>query len=172
VPLRNPLYLSKAIAVVDYDPRWAESFDVERTRVLAVLGELVVQLEHFGSTSVPGLAAKPIVDMLAGVIDLDRVAARSDDLLAIGYQDYGVQVAGRRLFAIGGPANEASHHLQVVEYGTAAWFEPLRFRDRLRADPELVRRYAQLKRELAAAHGRDIRAYSDGKTEFVGSVLS
>lgn len=109
--------------------------------------------------------------MLAGVCDVEAATARIGDLLGIDYEDFGLQVPGRHLFARGGPANEATHHLHVVQHRTAAWLDPLRFRDRLRADPELVQRYGQLKRELAAIYGRDIRAYSEGKTAFVRDVL-
>jgi len=172
VPLRNPLQLSKAIQVVDYDPAWSESFLLESAQLRVVMGDLLIDIEHFGSTSIPGLAAKPIIDMLAGVSDLDAVVVCSDALRELEYEDFGIQVPGRRLFAKGGAANEATHHLQVVQHGTAAWFEPLRFGDLLRADYDLVRRYAELKRELAALHGRDIRSYSAGKDVFVQSVLS
>ena len=136
------------------------------------MGQVVVDLEHFGSTSVPGLAAKPIVDLLAGVRILEAVPALAGVLPAIGYADCGIQVPGRQLFAKGGPYNEASHHLHFVEYGTPAWRDPLRFRDRLRAEPELALRYAELKRQLARTHANDINGYSDGKSEFVRSVLS
>lgn len=169
---RTSPYLSRAINVVDYDSSWPAFFRAERARVLTVVGDLIIELEHFGSTSVPGLAAKPIIDMLAGVCDVEAATARMGDLLDIGYEDCGLQVPGRHLFARGGPANEATHHLHVVEHWTAAWLDPLRFRDRLRADPELVQRYGQLKRALAATHGRDIRAYSESKTAFVRAVLA
>ena len=168
---RNDRYLSRLIAVVDYNPQWAASFRAERRLILAAVGQVVVDLEHFGSTSVPGLAAKPIVDLLAGVRTLEGVRALAGALLAIGYADCGIQVPGRQLFAKGGPYNEATHHLHFVEYGTPAWRDPLRFRDRLRMDPELARHYAELKRQLARTHGNDINGYSDGKSDFVRSVL-
>lgn len=157
---------------MDHDSSWPASFRAERDRILAAVGDLVIELEHVGSTSVPGLAAKPIVDMLAGVCNVEAAAVRAGDLLSIGYEDFGLQVPGRQLFARGGPANEATHHLHLVTHGTPAWLDPLRFRDRLRADPELAQRYAQLKREMAAAHGRDIKSYSEGKNAFVRSVLA
>lgn len=168
---RNERYLSRPIAVDDYDPRWAASFRAERRLILAAVGEVVVELEHFGSTSVPGLAAKPIVDMLAGVRTLEEVPALAGALLAIGYAACGIHVPGRQLFAKGGPYNEATHHLHFVEHSTPAWRDPLRFRNRLRADPELALRYAELKRQLARTHSNDINGYSDGKSEFVRSVL-
>jgi GrpB-like predicted nucleotidyltransferase (UPF0157 family) len=168
----NPRFLSNPIAVVDYDLGWPDEFARERQRILELVGAYIVELEHYGSTAIPGLAAKPIIDMLAGVRDVDEAAVAAHSLLEIGYTDFGVQVPGRRLFTRGGRANEATHHLQFVVYRSPAWYEPLQFRDRLRADPVLAQQYAQLKRELAARYGRDVREYSKGKTVFVASVLN
>jgi GrpB-like predicted nucleotidyltransferase (UPF0157 family) len=117
----NPRFLSKPISIVSYDPRWPLEFSQERARVLQLVGDFIIALEHFGSTSVPGLDAKPIIDMLAGVSDVEAVPVRASRLLAHGYTDYGVQAPGRRLFTKGGPANEATHHLQFVVYGSPSW---------------------------------------------------
>jgi GrpB-like predicted nucleotidyltransferase (UPF0157 family) len=118
------------------------------------------------------LHAKPINEMLAGVQDVDEAPVAARTLHDIGYTDFGVQVPGRRLFTRGGRAKEATHHLHFVVYGTSAWHEPLQFRDRLRGNPNLAQRYAQLKRELAARHGRDVREYGKGQTDFVASILN
>jgi GrpB-like predicted nucleotidyltransferase (UPF0157 family) len=168
----NPRFLSNPIAVVDYDRGWPDEFARERQRILERLGAYIVELEHYGSTAIPGLAAKPIIDMLAGVQDVDAAPVAARSLLDIGYTDFGVQVPGRRLFTRGGRANEATHHLHFVVYRSPAWYEPLQFRDSLRRDPILAQQYAHLKRELAARHGRDVREYSKGKSEFVASVLN
>src|SRR6202011_4714684 len=137
----NPRFLSNPIAVVDYDVGWPDEFARERKRILELVGAYIVELEHYGSTAIPGLAAKPIIDMLAGVQDVDEAPVAARSLLEIGYTDFGVQVPGRRLFTRGGRANEATHHLQFVVYRSAAWYEPLQFRDRLRIDPILVQQY-------------------------------
>jgi len=168
----NPRFLSNPIAVVDYDVGWPDEFARERQRILELLGAYIVELEHYGSTAIPGLAAKPIIDMLAGVHKVDEAPVAARSLYDIGYTDFGVQVPGRRLFTRGGRANEATHHLHFVVYRSPAWYEPLQFGDRLRADPVLAQQYAQLKRELAARYGRDVREYSKGKSEFVASVLN
>jgi GrpB-like predicted nucleotidyltransferase (UPF0157 family) len=168
----NPRFLSSPIAVVDYDSRWPDEFVRERDRILQLVGDFIIELEHFGSTSIPGLAAKPIIDMLAGVPDVDAVPVATRPLLNSGYTDFGVQVPGRRLFAKGGRANEATHHLQFVVYGSPAWYEPLRFRETLRADSILAQQYADLKRELASKYERDVRRYGEGKADFVASVLN
>jgi GrpB-like predicted nucleotidyltransferase (UPF0157 family) len=107
----NPRFLRNPIAVVDYDVAWPDEFARERQRILELVGAYIVELEHYGSTAIPGLAAKPIIDMLAGVQDVDEAPVAARSLLDIGYADFGVQVLGRRLFTRGGRANEATHHL-------------------------------------------------------------
>jgi len=164
--------LRKPIEVVDYDVGWPDEFARERRRIRQLVGDYIVELEHFGSTAIPGLAAKPIIDMLAGVHDVDAAPVEARSLFDSGYTDFGVQVPGRRLFTRGGRANEATHHLHFVLCGSSAWYEPLQFRDRLRGDSRLAQQYADLKRELAARHGRDVQAYGQGKADFVTSVLN
>lgn len=169
---QNPRFLSKAIEIVEYDPGWSDGFVRERDAILELAGRTIIELEHFGSTAVPWLPAKPIVDMLAGVRDVEAVVALAPDLQTIGCTDFGVQVPGRRLFARGGPANEATHHLHFVVYGSPACHEPLFVRDRLRSDRRLAEAYAMLKRQLANIHGPDIRGYSEGKADFIASLLA
>ena len=166
-----PYHLSQPIRLEEYNPCWPAHFEEERQLLLGTLGSKVVAIEHFGSTSVPGLAAKPILDILAGVSDLEAVSECEEALQAIGYTDVRIQVPGRRLFCRG-PYNEGTHHLHFVEHGSEAWEQPLRFRDALRADTSKVQEYKLLKRQLAALHGTDLDGYSDGKGLFVQSVLS
>jgi GrpB-like predicted nucleotidyltransferase (UPF0157 family) len=166
-----PYYLAKDIVVVDYDLSWPRSFEEEKERIFRDLAPLLVSIEHIGSTSVPGLAAKPIVDMLAAVRSVEDVARCGDPLGALGYLDARIQVPGRWLFCQGGPYNEGTHHLHLVLVGSSNWTLPLDFRNRLRAWPDLAREYAELKRALAALHGRDIDGYSDGKSAFIQRVI-
>jgi GrpB-like predicted nucleotidyltransferase (UPF0157 family) len=168
---KMPYHLSQPIRLAEYDPRWPALFQEERKLLLGVLDSRVVAIEHFGSTSVPGLAAKPILDILAGVSDLEAVSECEEALQATGYADARIQVPGRQLFCRG-PYNEGTHHLHFVEHGSEAWEQPLRFRDALRAHPGKVQEYELLKRQLAALHGTDLDGYSDGKGLFVQSVLS
>ena len=160
------------VRVVEYDPRWPALFDAEAARLAQALGAgLPLALEHMGSTSVPGLAAKPILDILAGYAP---GAASVDDyvraLVAAGYTHRGEQgIPGREFFRRGDPR---SYHLHLAVRGGAFWTSQLAFRDRLRADPALRDAYAELKRELAARFPRDREAYIDGKTAFVLEVLA
>lgn len=170
-----PYHVSHPILVVPYDPRWPALFEEERVRLLAALAPSVLEIEHFGSTSVPGMAAKPILDMLAAVRSLEDVDPLTDALAELGYQDASVWLGGwsvpdRRLFCLG-PYNEGTHHLHFVVLGSEPWTGNRRFRDRLRSDPEAAAGYARLKQGLAEAHGTDVDGYTDGKTEFVFSAL-
>ena len=123
-------------------------------------------IHHIGATSVPGLAAKPIVDMMAGVRDFEEARAAYEPLLAEGY----VHTPHRP--GIAHHFSKAGNGLHLTEPGSDLWNERLAFRDALRADPELVAEYAGLKLRLAEAHPDDREAYTAGKRAFVGRVLA
>ena len=155
--------------MADYDPAWPEQFEAERRRVASAVGEAAI--EHIGSTAVPGLPAKPIIDLVVGLEDMASAPACIDTLIAIGYEraawgDFGERLFLRRLAADG----TASHHLSLTARGSTYWVDHLAFRDALRASPELCRRYGALKREQATAH-EDIDAYTRAKTSLVREAL-
>ena len=158
------------VIVVDYDPRWPLIYEEERRLILGALGRWVVAIEHIGSTSAPGLAAKPIIDIMVGGRSLDDAERCIAPLASVGYvfkpDD---TMPGRRYFNKGPQSDH--RHLHMVEVGGEMWQNQLRFRDYLRAHPETAAAYAALKRELAASFGRDREGYTDAKTEFIQSVL-
>jgi GrpB-like predicted nucleotidyltransferase (UPF0157 family) len=155
------------IAVVPYDPDWPRRFEHERARLRGVLEPwLEGGLHHIGATSVPGLAAKPIIDMMAGVRDLEDARAAYKPLLAEGWEHTPHRPGIAHHFSRLGLG------LHLTEPGSDLWNERLAFRDALRADPELVAEYAALKLRLAEEHPDSIEAYTAGKREFVGRVLA
>lgn len=157
-----------AIVIANYDSAWPATFASIRDRIAAVLGD--VAIEHVGSTSVPGLAAKPTIDIDVIVADASRVPLSIERLATIGYAHRGdLGVSGREAFAA--PADLPRHHLYVVPAGNLALRNHLAVRDALRADPELAERYASLKRELAARFPNDIDAYCAGKSAFIATIL-
>ena len=162
------------VLVVDADARWSECFREESTRLAAAVSraELApLAFEHVGSTSVPGLAAKPILDLLAGFPPGAAWRPYADLLVAAGYEARGPQgVAGRELFVLGSEAAR-THHLGLVEADGTLWREYVAFRDVLRADPARAAEYERLKRELAARHQGDRPAYTAGKAAFIAAVL-
>lgn len=166
----EPLGLeSKTVRVVPYDPRWAQLFATEEARLRRFLGGLAIVLEHIGSTSVPGLAAKPILDILGG---RPASVSRESAIAAIeraGYTYRGEQgIPGRDYFRRGDPR---SHHLHLTALESEFWNDHRDFRDYLRAHPDARDAYAALKHELAARYPRDREAYIEGKTEFVHGIL-
>lgn len=162
------------ITIVGYDVRWPVDFERERIRVEAALGShLAGPVEHIGSTAVPGLAAKPIIDMLARITDYDRSAGIVADLSAIGWlhaPEPGDQERRKWSFCFPDAAWR-THHLHVWEAGSPAWRSVLRFRDHLRRHPELAAEYARIKVELASADDRDRPRYRSGKAPFIESIL-
>jgi GrpB-like predicted nucleotidyltransferase (UPF0157 family) len=169
----EPLGLdSGTVRVVPYDAAWPALFEAEAERIAAAVREgglPPLAVEHVGSTSVPGLAAKPILDLLAGrspAVPLDGYVAA---LEAAGYAYRGENgLPGRHYFVRGEPR---SRHLHLVELGGAHWRRHLAFRDALRARPALAAGYAALKHDLAARHASDREAYTNAKTAFVERVL-
>jgi GrpB-like predicted nucleotidyltransferase (UPF0157 family) len=155
------------IRVVPYDPDWPRRFEAERVRLEGVLEPwLQGGIHHIGATSVPGLAAKPFVDMMAGVRDFEEARAAYKPLLADGWEHTPHRPGISHHFA------KAGYGLHLTEPGSDLWNERLAFRDALRTDPELVAEYATLKLRLAEEHPDDIGAYTAGKREFVGRVLA
>lgn len=156
------------IVIVEYDPRWPVLYEEERVRVAAVLGDVVERIDHIGSTSVPGLAAKPIIDILVTVARLGPPDAYIEQLGSLGYTFFPVLGnAARHAFGKGSPH---THHIHVVQHGGEEHVRPLAFRDYLRAHPEVARQYDGLKRALADRFHNDRRAYSEAKTDFIRSI--
>jgi GrpB-like predicted nucleotidyltransferase (UPF0157 family) len=159
------------IVVREYDPAWPELFEGLRERVLDALGGLVVAVEHIGSTAVPGLAAKPIVDIDAVVASAEDVPLAIERLERAGWRHQGdLGIQGREAFEP--PADAPWHHLYVLPADSEELRRHLAFRDHLRAHPKEARTYAALKRESARRFGGDRRAYTDSKGEFVERIIS
>ena len=160
---------AQPVCVVPYDPRWPEVFELQRARVEAALGEQVEALVNIGSTDVPGLDAKPAVDLMVGVRGL-RDAGRCIRVLEkLGYEHRGEAGVSGRLFFQTSPPYRC--HLHMVVVGGEFWERHLLFRDYLRAHPETAREYAPLKRELAELFRHDREAYTGAKTGFVEEVV-
>ena len=155
--------------LAEWTPRWAELFAEEAARLRLALGALALAVEHYGSTSVPGLVAKPILDILVGGPEATDAAPYLAALAPLGY-DYAEQagVPGHLVF---GRGTARSHLVHVVRYGGEAWHRALAFRDALRADATVREAYAKLKRELAETYGTDRGRYTAAKGAFVERVL-
>jgi GrpB-like predicted nucleotidyltransferase (UPF0157 family) len=163
---------SGTVRVVPYDPAWSALFDAEVARLAPILAAhgVTLRLEHTGSTAVPGLAAKPILDILAGwQVEGSREAAIRA-LESAGYQYRGESgIPGRDFFRRGEPRQ---YHVHLTRVGSTFWDDHLTFRDHLRARSDVADAYAALKHELAARYPTDREAYIDAKTEFVLAALA
>jgi GrpB-like predicted nucleotidyltransferase (UPF0157 family) len=157
------------VLVLPYDVRWPELFRLERDRLAGIFGERAAGIEHVGSTAVPGLAAKGIVDILLGLRPLELRRENLDAMTRLGYVYRGqLGIPGRHFFQKGAPP---THHVHAVEHGSVEWLKHMHFRDHLRAHPEDAQGYAKLKRDLAARYPDDRDAYTEGKSPFVAAVL-
>jgi GrpB-like predicted nucleotidyltransferase (UPF0157 family) len=167
--------LKEEVVIAAYDPRWSELFEREKAHLLACLpADLVRRVEHFGSTAVPGLAAKPIVDILVEVTDLAATRERIAPLLEAQSYDY----FWRPTSGDDGPpfyawfikrdaGGNRTHHLHMVEASFEGHWDRLLFRDYLIELPQVAREYERLKLDLASAYPKDREAYTNGKTEFI-----
>jgi GrpB-like predicted nucleotidyltransferase (UPF0157 family) len=156
------------IAIVEYDPRWPSLYEAERARLAAVLNLHVVSIEHIGSTAVPGLPAKSLIDILVTVDHLGSPDGYIQPLRSLGYTYFPVLGNSHRYsFGKGVPH---THHVHIVEHGGDEHRRPIVFRDYLRSHPEAARQYAVLKRELAVRFHGNRHAYNAAKTDFIRSI--
>ena len=166
--------IDEEVALEAYNDAWPARFVAERDRLLGLLPLSFIDIEHIGSTAVPGLMAKPIIDMLAGVASMAEARSLSPVLLDAAYTtsaEFNAALSDRQWFMRWADGHR-THHLHVVVHGSPAWAQHLRFRDALRADPVLAAAYAALKAELALRHPDDREAYTSAKAEFVRSVVA
>ncbi len=161
---------SRKIEVVPYDPDWPRLFQAEGERLAAALGDEVVAIHHIGSTAIPGVHAKPTLDVLIEVRAIEPIDAADEALVALGYECCGENgIPGRRYF-VKQVGSAHTHHLHVYAVGHPQVERHLRFRDYLRAHREVARAYSQLKARLAQQFPEDGERYTHGKDGFVAEV--
>jgi GrpB-like predicted nucleotidyltransferase (UPF0157 family) len=160
------------VFIVPYDEAWPSRFDDERALLQPALAPwLVAPIEHIGSTAVPGLDAKPVIDILAPVASLDGSRDALAILAALGYVYFPYRVDVMHWLCK--PSDEVrTHHLHLVPFGSALWQERLAFRDYLRAHADVAAEYAALKYALAECYRLDREKYTDAKEPFVRRVLA
>jgi GrpB-like predicted nucleotidyltransferase (UPF0157 family) len=161
--------LDEPVHLESYDPAWEQGFRVEQKRLSRGLGVSARSIEHIGSTAVPGLLAKPIVDIMVGVIPFPPAAFWSKSIVALGYESLGeAGVPGRLYFRKRGPL---SSNLHVVERSGIHWVSNLALRDYLRRSPEAATRYASAKRAAIATGATTLLTYSEAKGSVVEELL-
>jgi GrpB-like predicted nucleotidyltransferase (UPF0157 family) len=169
VTIGAPARLDGRVTLVDYDPAWPLVFAREADRIRDVLGDRVLLLEHVGSTSVPGLLAKPIIDMVLAVADSADEAAYVEPLEAAGYVLRIREPDWHEHRLLKGPDTDVNLHVYTA--GSGEIERNLLFRDRLRVDREDRDLYARTKRELAARTWKYVQNYADAKSEIIEEIL-
>ncbi len=157
----------RKVEVVPYDASWPEAFRREAALVGQALGLEMVAIHHIGSTAIPGIGAKPIIDILVEVRDIERIDALNGEMARLGYEARGeLGISGRRYFVKGGDETR-THHLHIFQAGNPEVERHLTFRDYVRSHPHEARAYGRLKEELARRYPEDIEHYVEGKDGFV-----
>ena len=162
----------KTVRLVPHDSRWSGFFDLEAALIRARLGADACDVAHVGSTAVPGLEAKPVIDVLLGIPSLRAPASLFVALAELGYEHRPLDEVSERLFFRKDSGELRTHNLSACETNSEFWSAHLRFRDCLRSNPELAQSYVHLKRILMAKYPNDRVAYTDAKDEFIAAVLS
>jgi GrpB-like predicted nucleotidyltransferase (UPF0157 family) len=161
------------LVIAPYSPEWPREFDRERSALEAALAPLVVRIEHIGSTSVPGMSAKPIIDIMVGAPSLADIEQRAPSIQQLGYEhlpEMRELMPDNRFFAK--PSSlPRRFHLHAVEYEGEFWRDHIAFRDALRADAKLAADYLALKSDLAAQFKLQPKRYTDAKGPFINAAV-
>lgn len=166
--------IGEEVCLAAYDSQWAEKFAAERDRLMDLLPGRFLAIEHVGSTAVPGLSAKPIIDILAGVHSLCEADALLWPLCLQDYvtsAEFNATLQDRR-WLMRHAKGKRTHHLHLVVYSGEQWTQHLQFRDMLRSDTFIRKRYEQLKQELAERYRHDREAYTSTKAAFINEILT
>jgi GrpB-like predicted nucleotidyltransferase (UPF0157 family) len=161
---------SGKVALARAHDAWAAAYEQERVRIVAALGEHLLDIQHVGSTSIPNVPAKPILDILVGVRDFDEATVCIKPMIAIGYSYRGENGIPRRHYFVKG--DPRTHHVHMVEIRSDEWRLTLKFRDLLRMNPALASEYARAKERLALLHPGNREVYQREKDMVVESILA
>ncbi|MGD6969022.1 GrpB family protein [Rossellomorea vietnamensis] len=164
--------MEKPVVILsEYNPQWEDQFEHEKKKILEAVGDKVVGIEHIGSTSVRGLKAKPIIDILAGVRDLNVVSSLIDPLREVEFEFVPKPELTDRSFFRKGLWGRGTCHLHICKMNSREWVEKLLFRDYLRKFPEAAEEYALLKTELSSLYKNDRPAYTKQKEPFIKDII-
>jgi GrpB-like predicted nucleotidyltransferase (UPF0157 family) len=156
------------VAVIPHDPKWQRAFEIESHQIALALSEDLAAVHHIGSTAIPQIYAKPIIDILLEVKDIGKLEDRASHLEALGYEAMGeFGIPGRRYFRKNDSGGIRTHQIHAFEIGSPQIERHIAFRDYMTVHPEDAQKYSELKRELARQYPDDINGYMDGKDGFI-----
>ena len=167
--------MSHPVRIVTYNHRWPLLYEEEKRSILRIIGHKVMAIEHIGSTAVPGLGGKPIIDIMVAVNHLEDTEECITPLESGGYKYVPENEASfpeRRFFNKGTQPKEQHYHIHMVELNSEFWKRHLLFRDYLRNHPEAAQKYYHLKTRLATKYGSDREGYTNAKTAFIGAAVN
>lgn len=160
-----------SVILLEYDSSWPEKFELEKNHLIAIAGDWNFgSIEHVGSTAVPGMIAKPVIDVMFGVKSLVESKPVIDILVEHGYEYWPYKAEVMHWFCKPSDAFR-THHLHLIPFASPLWKERIKFRDILRSDKNIATQYANLKRELAAIYKEDRETYTEKKWPFIQRVL-
>jgi GrpB-like predicted nucleotidyltransferase (UPF0157 family) len=164
--------LPQPVIIVDYDPSWPKLYNKEKSIIFKAVGHRILAIEHIGSTAVPGLGAKNIIDMMAGVNGLSEANECLAFLDKIGYTEVTPEPDNPEwYYCLGKHSATIGYHLHLMKFNSDHWRRHLLFRDFLRDNPEVAKEYCNLKKKLAANYGTDREGYTEAKTAFITSAI-
>jgi GrpB-like predicted nucleotidyltransferase (UPF0157 family) len=163
--------MTRKVEVVPHNTNWYSVFEDESKQVAVALGKNMVAVYHIGSTAIPMIHAKPIIDILVAVEDIAKVDEQNTLMQGLGYEVMGeFGIGGRRFFLKDNEVGMRTHHIHIFEVASDQIERHLRFRDYMRSHPEDAQRYSELKQKLAKQYPNDIERYMDGKDEFIKEI--
>lgn len=162
--------MSRRIEVVPHNPEWVKKYTVEATLLNAIFGDLLLSIHHIGSTSIPGIKAKPVIDIMIVVSDLAGVDGLNPAMVSAGYEPMGEFGIHNRRYFKKDTAGIRSHHVHAYLKDTPDIPEHLNFRDYLRTHPDEAQAYSQLKEKLAEQYRYDSENYTESKTDFIKRI--
>jgi GrpB-like predicted nucleotidyltransferase (UPF0157 family) len=161
----------ETVRIEEYNDEWPLNYQEERRKIGEVMTDKAIAIEHIGSTSVPSLGAKPIIDLMVGVKGLNEVESFIEPLAEIGYEHVFHENFPNRRFFRRGQWRAGTHHLHIYVYGSVEWNNNILFRDYLRTHFEVLKQYYHLKKELAEKFPHDRVAYTKAKHTFIIDVI-
>lgn len=163
--------MTAEVIIRPHDSAWLDKFVAESQLIMAAMGENVIAVHHIGSTAIPRILAKPVIDMLVVVTDINLVSMQSVGMEKLGYETMGeFGISGRRYFRKDDGQGTRTHHVHVFEQGNSHIERHLAFRDFLIFHPDWAAQYSELKRDLAAKHPNSMESYIEGKNGFIQQV--
>ena len=167
------LFMKAPVIIEEYNPIWPLLYEDEKNRICNVIGEKCESIEHVGSTSVSGLGAKPIIDIMIGFRTLSDAEECIKPMIKLGYEyikEHEEEIPERRFLTQGSRSEGRTHHAHMVETSSEFWIRLLMFRDYLRTHPDVAEDYYKLKKKLANQYQDNRRAYTDSKTSFILAI--